>query len=213
MIFFFFFSSLEILINVSGFQKIICYYELKSIIIFNFTEWHKITGDNAHMTMTSLKAAWCYTERDSWNTFSPTEELLHSNRAYLHLYYSGTYSSDKLFTGLTAKRFSLFVSRPHVSENQYVNKQIKQVPVFAYFHLQAAQYRAECLLRKSCHFWCSLSHLWPVLRPLLCPGGTGYQTWSPQTYLDLVLKIHLQIRQKHKYHSCLLHTHIWKWTY
>lgn len=165
------------------------------------------------MAMTRLKAAQCYTERESWKTFSSPEELLHSNRAYLHLYNSGTYSSDKLLRELTAKRFSLFVSRPHASEDQYVNKQIKQVPVFEYFHPQAGQYRAECPQRKSCHFWCSLSHLWPVLRHLLCPGGTGYQTWSPQTYLHLVLKIHLEIRQRHKYHSCLLHTDVWKWTY
>ena len=35
---------------------------------------------------------------------------------------------------------------------------------------------------------------------LLYPEGTEYQTWLPQTYLSLVLKIHLQIRQIHTIH-------------
>lgn len=43
---------------------------------------------------------------------------------------------------------------------------------------------------------------------LLYPEGTGYQTWLPQTYLSLVLKIHLQIRQIHT--TCVCFTYVYE---
>lgn len=65
------------------------------------------------MAMTRWKAAQFYTERDSWKTFSSTEELLHSNRAYLHLYYSGTYSVTN-FSQNSQQKGSLYLSPDHM---------------------------------------------------------------------------------------------------